>query len=257
MLSVSAEEKARKLDEILEHLEKTRPDENWELLESFARVVYDGFPEWMAERISAADVAERLWDNFRFFVKELPPPTQLYRGLPGLHVIARHSREEESLHTVGGKAMLMDTTIVETHTPDAPFIFDSLMNYFRKAGLRVLSAIHPILTVRRQWERVEWIGDAHAEEDKELLCRFRIEHIESKERLRRVQHEIFSVLKSLFLALEDFAEMTSTVVGVTAELRSRSDEAEDLEPARAFLKWLADENFILIELRGRVSTRVR
>ena len=253
MLSVSAEEKARKLDEILEHLEKTRPGENWELLESFARVAYSGLPEWMGKGISAADLAERLWDNFRFFVKELPPPTQLYRGLPGLHVVARHSREEESLHPVGGKAMPIATTIVETHTPDAPFIFDSLMNYFRKAGLRVFSAIHPILTVRRQWERVEWIGDAYAEGDKELLCRFRIEHIESKEHLRRVQHEIFSVLKCLFLALEDFEKMTSTVVGVTAELRSRLDEAEDLQPARAFLKWLADENFILM---GIMSYRI-
>jgi NAD-specific glutamate dehydrogenase len=75
----------------------------------------------------------------------------------------------------------MDTTIVETHTPDAPFIFDSLKNYFRKAGLRVFSAIHPILTVRRQWERVVWIGDPYQEGDKELLCRFRIEHVESKD----------------------------------------------------------------------------
>ena len=159
MLSVSAEVKARKLQEILEHLQKTRPDENWELLQSFARVVYDGLPEWMVTGIDARELGERLWDNFRFFVKELPPPNQLYRGLPGLHVVARHSREEESLHLVDGKAMPLETTIVETHTPDAPFIFGSLMNYFRKAGLRVFSAIHPIITVRRQWERVEWIGD--------------------------------------------------------------------------------------------------
>ena len=253
MLSVSAEDKARKLDEILEHLQKTRPDENWELLQSFARVVYDGIPEWMVTGIDARELGERLWDNFRFFVKELPPPNQLYRGLPGLHVVARHSREEESLHLVDGKAIPIETTIVETHTPDAPFIFGSLMNYFRKAGLRVFSAIHPIVTVRRQWERVEWIGDAHAEGDKELLCRFRIEHIESKERLRRVQDEIFSVLKCVFLALEDFAEMTSMVSGATDELRSCREGAEDLEPARAFLKWLTDENVILM---GIMSYRI-
>ncbi len=253
MPSVSSEDKQRKLDEVLEHLKKIKADENWELVESFAKVVYGGLPEWMIEGVSAPNLANRLADNFRFFVKELPPPPQLYRGLPGLHVVARHSVEEEWLPSVGGKTIPMDTTIVETHTHDAPFIFDSLMNYFRKAGLRVFSAFHPILTVRRQWERVEWIGDAHAEGDKELLCRFRIEHIESKERLRRVQHEIFSVLKCLFLALEDFEEMTNTVSEITGDMRSRSDKAEDLEPARAFLKWLTDENFILM---GLMSYRI-
>jgi NAD-specific glutamate dehydrogenase len=234
MSSVDAEEKDQKLEDILAHLQKTRASENWELLQSFTEVVFSGLPEWMIRGIDAPDLADRLWDNYRFFVKELPPPTQLYRGLPGLHVVARHSREDESLHSVNDKSMPMDTTIIETHTPDAPFIFDSLMNYFRKAGMRVFSAIHPIITVRRQWERVEWIGDAHAEGDKELLCRFRVEHIESKERLRRVQHEIYSVLKCLFLALEDFEEMTATVIALTANLRSRGDDTSDLEPARTF-----------------------
>ena len=253
MISVSPEEKEQKLHEILAHLKETKGDEDWNLLEAFTRVVYAGLPEWMPRGISAADLAERIWDNFRFFVHELPPPTQLYRGLPGLHIVVRHSAEKESLHTVQDKAIPMETTIVETHTPDAPFIFNSLMNYFRKAGLRVFSAIHPILTVRRQWERVVWIGDALADGDKELLCRFRIEHIESKERLRRVQHELFSVLKSVFLALEDFSEMIHTVSGLTEQLRSRQENGTGLEPTRAFLNWLTDENFIFM---GVMSYRV-
>ena len=218
MIRVSAEEKARKLDEVLFHLQEKGDASDWQLLSSFSRVVFGSLPEWMAQGMDSSDLADRLWDNYRFFVKVLPPPTQLYRGLPGLHVVVRSSAADESLHTVRGKTIPMDTTIVETHTPDAPFIFDSLKNYFRKAGLRVFSAIHPILTVRRQWERVVWIGDAHDEGDKELLCRFRIEYIESKDRLRRVQHEIFSVLKCLFLALEDFEEMTNTVKAMTSRL---------------------------------------
>lgn len=252
MISVSEEEKKQKLDEVLEHLKRTKTDESSVLLESFATVVYNSLPEWMPVGIEADALAERLWDNFRFFVKELPPPPQLYRGLPGLHVVVRNSAEAESLHAVQGKAIPMDTTIVETHTPDAPFIFDSLMNYFRKAGLRLFSAIHPILTVRRQWERVDWIGDAHSEGDKELLCRFRIEQIESPERLRRVEHEIFSVLKSLFLALEDFEEMTHAASGLTGSLRPRG-EGSDREPSTNFLEWLTDENFILM---GVMSYRI-
>ncbi len=245
MIRVSPQEKNRKLEEVLEHLKRTRSSEEWELLSSFARVVHASLPDWMALGIANADLADRIWDNYRFFVKELPPPTQLYRGLPGLHVVVRHSAEAESLHTVRGKSIPMDTTIVETHTPDAPFIFDSLKNYFRKAGLRVFSAIHPILTVRRQWERVVGIGDPYQDGDKELLCRFRIEHVEPKDRLRRIQHEIFSMLKCLFLSLEDFDDMLAAVDEVSRRLRSRED-GSDLGPTRDFLRWLNQENFIFM-----------
>jgi glutamate dehydrogenase len=246
MIRVSLEEKNRKLEEVLEQLKRTRTGEEWELLSSFARVVYASLPDWMALGIPTADLAERIGDNYRFFVKELPPPTQLYRGLPGLHVVVRHSIEAESLHAVRGKSIPMDTTIVETHTPDAPFIFDSLKNYFLKAGLRVFSAIHPILTVRRQWERIVWIGDPYQDGDKELLCRFRIEHVESKDRLRRIQHEIFSMLKCLFLALEDFDDMLAGVDESARRLRSREEDGSDLGPTRDFLRWLNQENFIFM-----------
>jgi glutamate dehydrogenase len=244
MIRVSSEEIQKKLEDVLQHLKRSHTEEDWELLSSFARVVYASLPEWMAVGIETADLAERIADNYRFFVKELPPPTQLYRGLPGLHVVVRHSAEGESLHNVPGKAIPMDTTIVETHTPDAPFIFDSLKNYFLKAGLRVFSAIHPILSVRRQWERIVWIGDPYQEGDKELLCRFRIEHVESKDRLRRIQHEIFSVLKCLFLALEDFDEMLAAVE--EASRRLSPAKGNELEATREFLAWLNQENFIFM-----------
>ncbi len=252
MIRVSPEEKNRKLEQALEHLKRTRSSEDWELLSSFTRVVYSSLPDWMALGIETADLGERIGDNYRFFVKEMPPPTQLYRGLPGLHVVVRHSIEAESLHTVRGKSIPIDTTIVETHTPDAPFIFDSLKNYFRKAGLRVFSAIHPILTVRRQWERIVWIGDPYQEGDKELLCRFRIEHVESKDRLRRMQHEIFSMLKCLFLALEDFDDMLAAVDESARRLRSR-EEGQDLGATGDFLRWLNQENFIFM---GTVNYRL-
>jgi glutamate dehydrogenase len=253
MMRVSPDERANKIDDILDHLRRTKPGEDWDLLSSFTPVVFAALPDWMALGIPTPELADRLSDNFLFFAKELPPPNQLYRGLPGLHVVVRHSAEAESLHSVEGKSIPMDTTIVETHTPDAPFIFESLQNYFRKAGLRVFSAIHPILTVRRQWERVVWIGDASQEGDKELLCRFRIEHIDSKERLRRVQHEIFCVLKCVFLALEDFDEMVSSVDVATSRLSSRGESGSDLDPTRAFLRWLNDENFIYM---GSVHYRI-
>ena len=87
----------------------------------------------------------------------MPPAVQLYKGLPGLHVAVRNPDDAEA---AAPRRSTHEVTIVETHTPDAPFIFESLKNYFQKEGLRVFSAIHPIFSVRRQWERVVWIGGA-------------------------------------------------------------------------------------------------
>jgi len=97
--------------------------------------------------------------------------------------------------------------VVRIHTLDAPFIFESLKNYFSKAGLRVFFAIHPVFSVRRQWERITWIGEAHDEGIKESYCYFQIEPVDSQERLRRMQHEICSMLKCVFLAVEEFQTM--------------------------------------------------
>ena len=150
-------------------------------------------------------LAERLLRHYDFIVHAMPPSIQLFKGPPGIHVSVYNPDEAEAKAMGGGAGLPIETTVVRTHTLDVPFIFDSLKNYFSKAGLRVFSAVHPIFSVRRQWERIVWIGPPHEEGTKESYCYFQIEPVDSKERLRRMQHEIFCVLKSVFLAVEAIA----------------------------------------------------
>ena len=75
----------------------------------------------------------------------------------------------------------------------------------------MFSAVHPIFTARRQWERIGWMGGPHEDGSREVYCYFQIERIDSKERLRHLEHEIFSVLKCVFTAVEDFQDMLRTV----------------------------------------------
>ena len=70
----------------------------------------------------------------------------------------RNCDDAEDRATAGHDGGPHEVTIVETHTPDAPFIFESLKNFFQKEGLRVFSAVHPMFTVTRQWERIDRIG---------------------------------------------------------------------------------------------------
>ena len=223
-----------------------------DLLLSFAPHVFAELPDTLALGLPAPALAARLRDHYDFFARSIPPSTQLYRGLPGLHVVVRNPDEGLADRTAEG--LPVETTIVETHTLDAPFIFESLKNYFRRAGLRVYSSIHPILTVRRQWERYAWIGGPDEEEGtQELLCHFRIERIDSRERLRGIQHEVFSVLKSVFVAVEDFQDMRRSVRELAQRVRSRHGRPEEAASARQFLEWLTDDNYVF---QGLVRYRV-
>src|SRR4030095_2768784 len=202
------------------------------LVLALAPVVFAEIADRLALGLPAPALAARLLSHFRFIARDMPPAHQLYKGLPGIHVVARNPGEAESAAIGGGQGLPLETTIVETHSTDTPFIFESLKNYFQKAGLRVFSAIHPVFTVRRQWERVVWIGDAHEEGSRECYCHFQIEPVESKERLRHIEHQVFSVLKAVFLAVHDFQDMGRVCTELAPRLRSRRGDEEELPSAR-------------------------
>jgi glutamate dehydrogenase len=244
MITSDPARRAASLAEVLQLLDRQAAPEDRELLLAFAPVVYMDTPDRVAFGLSPEAMAARLYDQFRFVVREMPAPTQLYRGLPGIHVSARNPSEGEWVSKGRGDGLPTEMTVVQTHTVDAPFIFESLKNYYRKAGLRVLSAVHPIFSVRRQWERIVHVGGPHDEGSRESYTHFQIERIDSKERLRHIEHQIFSVLKAVFTAVEDFQDMRRTVTELAGRLRSRRGKPEDADSARAFLSWLQEDNYI-------------
>src|SRR5688500_320547 len=139
MITVDAVRRTARLEGLMEALGRQADPADRELLRSFAPVVYAALPDSVALGLSTEALTLRMLDYYRFFVREFPPPTQLYRGPPGTHVVVRNPAEADGQRIVSGKVRRLATTIVETHTRDGPFIFESLKNYFRRAGLRVFS----------------------------------------------------------------------------------------------------------------------
>jgi glutamate dehydrogenase len=250
MITEDPQRRSLRLKDALEELGRIAAPEDRPLLEQFAPVVLAEMPDRIVLGLSPSALARRVADHFRFVAREMPPAVQLYKGLPGIHVSASNPQPAEAAPSAGIPA---ETTVVQTHTMDAPFIFESLKNYFRKAGLRVFSAIHPIITVRRQWERIVWFGGPHDDGAKECYCHFQIERIDSKERLRHVEHQIYSVLKCVFAAVEDFGEMRRVIRDLGPRLSSRRGVPEDVTSARAFLDWLLENNYIF---QGTVQYRI-
>ena len=245
MITADPQQRVSTLHAIIAILDRNAPPEDRELLRAFAPVVYERMPDSLALKLSAEALAERISRNFRFVARTMPPAFQLYKGLPGLHVSVSNPDDDEGVAT----GATSEVTIVETHTPDAPFIFESLKNYFQKEGLRVFSAIYPVFTVRRQWERVVWIGGAQQDGSHELLCQFHIERVDARERVRRIEHQVFSVLKTVFLGVEDYPAMIRGVSEVGSRLRARREDAAAApDPARTFLDWLKADNFVMLGL---------
>jgi glutamate dehydrogenase len=234
------------LREILALLDGAARPEDRDLLRALAPIAYSQMPDTMTLRLPPAALAARIQRYFTFIVRTIPPSHQLYRGLPGLHVSVRNPTEDETDATGSTHGGQYEITIVETHTPDVPFVFESLKNYLKKQGLRLFSAVHPTFTVQRQWERVVAIGPPGGEEPRELFCSFRIERVEPPERLRRMEHQMYALLKSVFLAVEDHADMQRTIRDLEAGMRDRRPDAQETAPARAFVDWLLDENYVVL-----------
>jgi hypothetical protein len=154
MITADPQLKADVLSVIQQRLAERASTEDRELVSALASVVFAEMPDAMALNLSPDAVAARIGRLFHFVTKTTPPEHQLYRGLPGIHVVARNPGEEEARQSGSMSGHEHEVTIVETHTPDAPCIFESLKNFFQREGLRVFSSIHPIFTVRRQWEHI-------------------------------------------------------------------------------------------------------
>jgi hypothetical protein len=115
MITADPQRRVSTLARILDHVGRTAPDADRDLLLALAPVVYGDMPDALALRLSVEAIAARLAGIFRFVGRTMPPAVQLYKGLPGLHVSVRNpddveARAEGSTHEV---------TIVETHCPDA------------------------------------------------------------------------------------------------------------------------------------------
>src|SRR5260370_33340877 len=145
MITADPERRVSTLGKIVDILDRSAPPEDGELLRAFAPVVYEQMPDSLALRLSPGAIAARIARYFQFVARTIPPAFQLYKGLPGLHVSARNPDDAEA----SADGATHEITIVETHTPAAPFIFESPRNCFHKQGLRVFSSVHPTFSARR------------------------------------------------------------------------------------------------------------
>ena len=200
-------------------------------------------PDSLALRVAPAGLAARIQGYFRFVARTMPPAFQLYKGLPGLHVAVHNPDDAEA----AADGATHEVTIVETHTPDAPFIFESLKNYFQKEGLRVFSAVHPDLHrpppmgARGLDRRVagRWLARAVLPVPHRARRR---EGSAAPHRAPGVLGAEVGVPRRRGLSGDEARRVTD----LGPRLRGRTAPAADADAARAFLDWLRGDNYVML-----------
>src|SRR6476646_10669477 len=144
-------------------------------------------------------------------------------------------------------------SVVETSTPDIPFLVDSVSEELLARGLRVVRNPHPIVGVRRassgEITAVAHPGEAPATES---VMHFELDRRLSPEELADVEDAVRAVLADVRRVVEAFTAMRERLLAMASELAPAGEaryEADDVEEDIAFLLWLADDNFILLGAR--------
>ena len=106
MVHGDPQQRAARLAEVTEILEREAAPEDRDLLRTLAPILFAEMPARLALDLPAAASWPRAsLLHFRFVVREMPPAHQLYKGLPGIHVSVRNPSEEEARALGGGAGL--------------------------------------------------------------------------------------------------------------------------------------------------------
>ncbi|MDE2334739.1 MAG: NAD-glutamate dehydrogenase [Rhodospirillales bacterium] len=146
--------------------------------------------------------------------------------------------------------------VVEIVTDDMPFLVDSALAVLTKSGRVVRKLLHPILPMSRDTAgRLQGIGSEAAAPAGCLLVRESLMHIECTgvghaareegDEWAGLEASLRAALADVRAATEDHAAMLALLGQAEAELAA-SPVGVEAAPAREFLRWLTDDNFVLL-----------
>ena len=146
-------------------------------------------------------------------------------------------------------------TVVEIVIEDMPFLVDSVRMEVNRQGLRVLEVIHPIYRLQRDaaGEIVQVLDRRQPSEGKvEAVIHLELVRQTDPAMLERLDVGLRRVLGDLRRAVEDWQPMQEVLARLLRELEGDPPPlpAEELDEARAFLRWMADSHFTFLGYRA-------
>src|SRR5690606_35443982 len=151
-------------------------------------------------------------------------------------------------------------TVIEIVGDDMPFLVDSVTMEINRQGLTLHLIIHPVLRVVRddggQLLRLAESGDDEAR--RESVMHLEVDRRTDPADIKALREGLEHVLADVRAAVTDWPQMRERLQEVIADMDAipATVDAEERAEARAFLEWLAADNFVLLGCRdyGLVSS---
>ncbi len=140
-------------------------------------------------------------------------------------------------------------TVIEIVNDDMPFLVDSITMEINRQGLIVHLVVHPVMRARRDaGHRLVGFGEGGRLES---LIHVEVDRRTDPPRLDALRGGLHRILADVRKAVDDWAAMKRRIDDILAELELRPPPipADELAEGRAFLRWLADDNFTLLGCR--------
>src|SRR5919202_911980 len=224
------------LDKIIVRVREQLPDDQAPQVEEFVRQYYDWIPLEDLEGRSPIDVYGAAVAHWSFARQRMP-------GSAKIRVYNPQFEEHgwQSTHTV-----------LEIVNDDMPFLLDSTRMEISCQGYAIHLMVHPIMKVRRddEGQLVEVLAPDATDEGVifESIIHVEIDRQTEPEVLNEFRSRVERVLGQVRAAVEDWPKMRERVQSIASELEENAPpvDASELAEARAFLGWIADDNFTFL-----------
>ena len=143
-------------------------------------------------------------------------------------------------------------TVIEFVNDDMPFLVDSIAMEINRQGIAIQLVLHPLFDASRDEHGIlTKLDDAKSGNRIESWMHVEVERITDPARIKALGDGLVSVLADVRAAIDDFAAMKGKIAEMLANMGGAAKvvATEELEEARAFLSWAADNHFTFLGYR--------
>ncbi|NMG00448.1 NAD-glutamate dehydrogenase [Aromatoleum toluolicum] len=231
---------AASFEAILEQIELKLPADQAASIGAFAR-------RWFGQ-VAPEDIADYTVDDLYGAVLSHWHFARKHRGGTRLRVYNPKLEEHgwESTHTV-----------IEIVNDDMPFLVDSIAMEVNRQGLTLHLIIHPVMRIVRDAEGIyQGVADDADAGRYESIIHVEVDRRTDAADLDALREGLERVLADVRVAVADWPAMQQRVADVIAEIEHKPPPvpAEEIDESVAFLKWLMDDNLVLLGCRDYALT---
>lgn len=143
-------------------------------------------------------------------------------------------------------------TVIEFINNDMPFLVDSIAMEINRQGIAIQQIAHPIYAATRDVHgALTALAPAGEGKTLESWIHIEVERLTDNNRIKTLGDGLVAVLADVRAAVEDWPKMKAQVGDVLSHLGGAAKVVplEELDEARAFLSWMADNHFTFLGYR--------